>query len=291
VKPPVRRATTAQAALELLERRPAAATRTAAEEGAKTAPLFYLGAPHAHWLAQAGVPLFVSRRTLARVRKLPRASTIWALDSGAFTEIGMHGTWAMSALDYAREVRRYRDEVGGLAWAAPQDWACEPEMVRRTGLSVEAHQARTLANYLELESIAPDLPWMPVLQGWSLWDYLRHAETYEAAGVELASLPLVGVGTVCRRQSTTTATALLSILHAEGLRLHAFGFKVRGLRASTEALVSADSMAWSYGARRNPPMPGHEAKHRHCTGCLGYAMQWRSDLMASLGAAGGAKAA
>ena len=65
-------------------------------------------------------------------------------------------------------VRRYRDEIGGLEWAAPMDWMCEPFMLAKTGLTVAEHQARTVANYLELRSLAPELPFVPVLQGWSL---------------------------------------------------------------------------------------------------------------------------
>ena len=45
---------------------------------------------------------------------------------------------------------------------------CEPFMLAKTGLTVAEHQARTVANYLELRSLAPELPFVPVLQGWSL---------------------------------------------------------------------------------------------------------------------------
>jgi hypothetical protein len=245
--------------------------------------MFYLGVHRPNWLAMAGVPLFVSRRTLAPYRTLPRAIAPWALDSGGFSELTINGRWTVSARDYAADVRRFREEVGQLEWAAPQDWMCEHAMLKRTGLTVAEHQRLTIANYLELRAIAPDLPIIPVLQGWGLTDYWRHAEAYDAAGIDLAALPLVGVGTVCRRQNTTMATALLGSLKNDGLKLHGFGIKLQGLRAASGSLESADSMAWSYNARRNPPR--EECSHMNCANCLPFALEWRAKVTDVLEAA------
>jgi hypothetical protein len=234
---------------------------------------FYLGAHHPDWLARAGVPLFVSRRSLEDRKTFPRAIAPWALDSGGFTELGTFGGWQVSPTDYVAEVRRYRDEIGLLDFAAPQDWMCEPIMLAKTGLTVADHQQRTIDNYLELRSLAPDLPFIPVLQGWAVYDYWRHVEQYSDAGVDLASLPLVGVGTVCRRQNTTVASLIFHSLAADGLKLHGFGVKLTGLRDSLECLASSDSMAWSYHATKEPPIAGHT--HKHCNNCLEFALDWR----------------
>jgi hypothetical protein len=238
---------------------------------------FFLGTHHPDWLARAGVPLFVSRRSLSARKTLPRAAVRWALDSGGFTELSMHGGWRLTPYQYVDEVRRYRDEIGELAWAAPQDWMCEPQMLARTRMSVEQHQALTISNYRLLRVIAPELPIIPVLQGWSPWDYLRHLEMYDAAGFDLRVLPLVGVGTVCRRQNTTAAGLIFSLLHSEGLRLHGFGLKATGLRASAGKLASADSLAWSLNARKNRPLP--ECEHKSCANCMAYALDWRERLL------------
>lgn len=238
---------------------------------------FYLGTHHPHWLRSAGVPLFVSRRALGRLKSLPRAAAPWALDSGGFTELSMHGTWTVSARDYAAEARRFRDEIGQLEFAAPRDWMCEPAILERTRFDVATHQRLTIADYLELRSIAPDVPWIPVLQGWTGGEYDRHAEAYDRAGVDLSALPLVGVGTVCRRQGTLMVGSVLHCLAAAGLRLHAFGFKLRGLQASATDLASADSLAWSANARRNPPLPGHT--HKNCANCIEWALGWREDAL------------
>jgi len=255
---------------------------------------FYTGTHRASWLERVDVPLFISRRTMPK-RKLPRALGPWALDSAAFSELSLYGRWETTPWTYAAEVRRFRDEVGGLAWAAIQDWMVEPFILAKTGLTIEDHQRRTIGSYISLRSRSPEIPWAPVLQGWTRGDYLRHVDAYEAAGVELRALPVVGVGSVCRRQNETSALLLFEELRRVGLaNLHGFGLKVSGLTGLVElartmgtpaALASADSLAWSYQARRERPLPGCEG-HKNCANCLAFALDWRERLLESIERAG-----
>jgi hypothetical protein len=242
--------------------------------------LFYLGTHVPSHLTRTDVPLFLSRRTLAPRKTLPRALGRWSLDSGGFSELSMFGEWKTPAKLYVREVRRFRDEVGGLDWAAIQDWMCEPFILQKTGLPLAEHQARTIDSLLDLRSRAPDLPWTPVLQGWRGVDYLRHAESYASAGIDLRQEPVVGVGSVCRRQSGVDAARILWRLHTLGIRLHGFGVKMGGLASSADILSSADSMAWSFGARRAPALPG--CTHKNCANCLRFALQWRGKILATI---------
>lgn len=242
---------------------------------------FYLGTHETSFLDRTAVPLFVSRRRLALRRSLPRALGPWALDSGGFTELSMFGKWETTAATYVAEVRRWRDEIGRLEWAAIQDWMCEPPILAMTGKTVAAHQALTIQSYLDLVDLAPELPWVPVLQGWTNGDYLDHVEAYAAAGIDLRTLPTVGLGSVCRRQHMVRISLLVKELQREGIRLHGFGFKTQGLRLCHDALASADSLAWSYDARRAPPLPGHT--HQNCANCLPYALEWRENLLSGLG--------
>ena len=93
-------------------------------------------------------------------------------------------------------------------------------------------------------------------------------------------LPVVGLGSVCRRQHMGSIHRLITVMSG-GLKLHGFGFKTQGLRAAHHRLASADSLAWSFDARKSAPMPGHT--HKNCANCLEYALAWRSRLLASLG--------
>jgi hypothetical protein len=242
---------------------------------------FYLGTHQPGWLARVGVPLMVSHRTLSTRRRLPRARCRWALDSGGFTELSLFGGWQTTPAAYADAVARYQVEVGRLAWASPQDWMCEPAMLTRTGLTVQQHQALTVDNYATLRQLAPGLPFIPVVQGWRIGDYLACVDRYRAAGVDLAAAPLVGLGSVCRRQATGQIGAITSELARAGLRLHGFGVKRRGLARYADHLASADSLAWSYHARRRPPLPGC-TRHRNCANCPRYALAWRAQVVAGL---------
>lgn len=245
---------------------------------------FYLGTHRPDWLAKTAVPLFVSRRTLAPRTSLPRARGPWALDSGGFSELSLNGAWTVGAGQYAGEVERFARDVGGLVWAAAQDWMCEPAILKATGLGVAEHQRRTTANYLALRDRAPELPWTPVLQGWRADDYLSHADQYRRAGVDLCALPVVGLGTVCRRQDTTEAEGIVRRLTAAGIRLHGFGFKIGGLGRIGPLMASADSMAWSFRARRaGRPLCG-STRHRNCANCLAFAGAWRGRVLAVLDA-------
>ena len=246
---------------------------------------FYMGAHQPHWLWRARFPLFVSHRQLARRRSLRPATCRWALDSGGFTELSLHGRWITPAQDYAAAVARYSERIGALDFAAPQDWMCEPPIVARTGLSVREHQERTVASYLELRRIAPDLPFIPVVQGWDLASYLECVRLYASAGITLAALPRVGLGSVCRRQSTAEIAVIVAALARRGLRLHGFGVKTGGLHLYGHQLASADSMAWSYTARRALALPGCTG-HRNCANCLAYATSWRRSMLARYAARG-----
>jgi hypothetical protein len=241
---------------------------------------FYLGTHETGWMARPVGPLFVSHRRLARRKRLPRAAGRWALDSGAFTELLRYGRWMFSAEQYVDAARRYSEEIGELDFAFAMDWLCEPAVLARTGLGIAEHQRRTVENFLQLRSLAPDVPFAPVLQGWSLRDFLECAELYRREGIDIAGEPLVGVGSISSRQGNREVREILSALAEQGLALHGFGVKHRGLAASAGHLCSADSMAWSLQARYEPPLP--HCRHARCSNCLHYAVRWRERLLAEL---------
>lgn len=234
---------------------------------------FYLGTHQPIWLANTTAPLFVSRVRLAGRKTFPVATCDWALDSGGFSELSKHGRWTVDAKQYVEEVRRFSGEIGRMQWAAIQDHMCEPDILLKTGRTVRAHQQSTIASYLELRDLAPDIEWLPVLQGWSKGEYLDHVEMYRRRGVDLWSFPAVGVGSICRRSHTINASIILNWLADDGLKLHGFGLKIDGLRNTHNSLVSADSMAWSFHARR---------EKNGMQNSLEFALEWRGNLLSTL---------
>lgn len=241
---------------------------------------FHLGLAKLSHVKRVCVPFYVSVQVLERAVALPRVSVPWGLDSEGFTSITKHGRFLRSPREYAATVRRLHDEMGNLEHASTQDWMCEDVALARTGLTVREHQLRSVRSFVELRDIDPGLPWMPALQGRELGDYLRCAHIYAAAGVDVTRLPRVGVGSVCRRQGTEEGAAIVMGIAEElgAIRIHAFGFKIAGLRRVASRVASADSMAWSVRARNSLPMVG--CGHASCANCLRFAEAWRDIVVA-----------
>lgn len=217
----------------------------------------------------------------------------WCLDSGGFTQLQRHGRWTITPADYIERVRRYRDEIGMLGWAAPQDEMCEPAIIHGgwhggqhfvgTHRSVVQHQQATVRNYQVLRDLAPDLPIIPVIQGYTEAEYEHCCWLYEAAGVDLTTAPLVGLGSVCRRQDSVQINRIVTAIRAHGIgRLHGFGVKTLGLQRYGHLLTSADSQAWSFDLRRKRrPVCGqpHPRGAKNCANCLPAALAWRARLL------------
>lgn len=239
---------------------------------------FFLGTHKTGWLTKVAIPLFVSARTLRERKRLPRALGRWAADGGGFTELSMYGRWTVGPRQYAAEVWEWEQRIGHLAFAATQDWMCEPEILARTGLTVEEHQNRTVLSYLRLMTIAPHLPWMPVLQGWRWGDHERCLELYYRNGVDLTKCPIVGVGSICRRQNNLRAALLLKQLAQCGLKLHAFGLRQGALALCHDSVVSTDSLAWSFQARKKR-LEG-KLTGTNLPNSLDFALQYRAKLLA-----------
>lgn len=231
------------------------------------APTLWLGAqePWWAWNGEANGPVIISaNRVRARCRS-SRSDSKWRrgmgrpdkadvpvfVDSGAFTEVSTHGRWTISARDFAEEIEDFAEAIGGISHAGTQDWMCEPWIIEQTGLSMEAHQRRSVDSFLELSSISPSIPWVPTLQGYSLDDYLRCARMFEDTGVALADVPLVGLGSVCRRSNTRQISGVVGgiVSALPGIRLHGFGVKNEGVLRVLRCVASVDSMAWSLRAR------------------------------------------
>lgn len=211
----------------------------------------------------------------------------WIMDSGAFTEISTCGHYRHQVSEYAAEIRRWAAN-GRLLAAVAQDWMCEEPILKRAAIAegllpaptgfkhddphafkslvkwpwlndaqraqqLAAHQQRTIERYDALLAESTDVYILPVLQGYAPDDYVRHVQLY---GERLTFGAWVGVGSVCKRNGDPEAIAsvLLAIKTARpDLQLHGFGLKTTALSSPIvrSLLSTADSMAWSFNARKN----------------------------------------
>lgn len=214
---------------------------------------------------------------------LPAASDIeeldFALDSAGYTamknwqakgpQAGIGGVFPWSYAQYIELALLLNPR-----WWSQPDLCCEPEIARNQG-EID-YRIRATATFLEgtLQvvhdwSAAAGMSWarpMPIIQGWSVDDYLRSLDlTLEVWGRwSSAPPPLIGVGSVCRRNLTHPSHGLLSIISALELhlpsssRLHLFG--VKGSALSTlktfPCVASVDSMAYDFGARVKSRLTG-----------------------------------
>ncbi|MCF6112331.1 hypothetical protein [Mesorhizobium muleiense] len=206
---------------------------------------FYVGL-HQPSDAQHFETVCISIRRLANRRK-PIVGPAVLVDSGAFTEINLHGGYRASVEEYAVELHRLHSMgIVRIAAGVAQDYMCEPFMLAKTGLTVDDHQRLTIERYdalvAELDRLFDGecpFPVMPVLQGYAPPDYVRHVRMY---GDRLKPGMWVGVGSVCKRNASPER--IVEVLEAikairPDLCLHGFG---RNANSWQEAMAFAEKI-------------------------------------------------
>lgn len=265
---------------------------------------FYLGTHMPNWLALTDQPLMVAVQRLQGRRTYPKARGRWVQDSRGFSVLQKFGTWShpevLTPLQYADLTAHHAEQIGGLDWASPQDHMCEdeiieggwhngilyagtrqfhdPDRVKTRAQIRRIHQDLTTWNYIYLDNYLPG-KFIPVIQGKYIDEYLRHAYDYVQCGYDLATMPTVGVGSMCRRQRTEEGASIVRALAAEfpGIKMHIYGAKITGHKLFGDVAYSTDSASWSKDGRHAPPLPGHT--HKNCANCLDYALKWRRERM------------
>lgn len=173
------------------------------------------------------------------------------MDSGAFSTLALYGCYPFHPDEYAFQVNKWSTN-GNMLAAVSQDYMCEPMMLKKTGLTIPVHQQLTIERYIQLRAeVESRIHLLPVLQGFDPQDYVQHIRSY---GNLLTRGMWVGVGSICKRNGDPKS--LIRVLHAikterPDLRLHGFGLKITALQSSArDYLHTADSMAWSFRARK-----------------------------------------
>jgi hypothetical protein len=221
------------------------------------------------------IPIMVSDRRLKTRVTLRRAAGPVMIDSGSFT-IHDRGLQFDPPQAYAERAQRYMAEVGNVESVAIYGRMCEEWILAKTGSTVVRNQHLTIESFCTLRQLAPEVPWLPELQGFHEEDYHRCVDMYAAAGVDLTQQPAVGLGSICRRQGTDEARIIAGSLADRGIALHGFGIKSPGTLDDT--FQSADSFAWSYGARKRVGRCPHGVVKWEAN-CPVWLHEWRDSIV------------
>lgn len=291
---------------------PATGPAEPAGEAPEELPTVFLTVNTVSWLWRtdtglADVPMCISRNRLAGYGGRLKEAVVPELliDSGGFTELKHHGRHRLTPEQFVTEIRTFLAHLapGQRVRVAQQDWMCEEVVIyggrtkdgtfvgTRPGIDpdgvmsfdelVHEHQRRSVANLVELRRIAPDLDIIPVVQGFTLMQYARHAGMLEQAGIRLADEPLVGLGSVCRRQGSRDIEQIVRYLARLGIALHGFGVGVKGLEMYGDRIASSDSNAFSYNGRVKVGLCPHGVVKREAN-CPVKAREWWDGAQARL---------
>jgi len=173
------------------------------------------------------------------------------VDSGGFTAARRWGRYPWTPAQYADFIYAVSRDVP-LAFCAILDYACERGVNREHyQTNIERIEA-TIANEIACRAAAPDLPWLPVLQG----DTMEERAYDLARRREMGMLPTdyAGIGSVCGR-GAAAARRVVRFYDGQlpGVKLHGFGMHIDALDDAVVmgALRSWDSYSWTWarGAR------------------------------------------
>ena len=247
--------------------------------------VFYLGAHHPHWLWRATFPLFISHHRLAG-RRSPAAASGVPVGAGLGR---VYRTVPARPVDHPRRaIRRGDRPVRGAGRTAG--------LRRPAGLDVRTAHSR------------PHRPVRPRAPGPHRGQLPGAAGAGAAPAVHPGGAGLAARGLPALRADVPGGRGRPGPPAADRRRVGVppsppgrspsssprwrpsgcgcgFGIKTSGLHRYGHLLASADSMAWSYSARRAPALSGCTG-HRNCANCLTYDTTWRQHILAASAARG-----
>lgn len=190
-----------------------------------------------------------------------------AIDSGGFVMAAKYGAYPWRMEQYIQFIRDMSRDVL-LAFCASMDYACEREVNRETYATNRERIKATIRNEIALRRLAPDLPWLGVLQGNTLEERILDIRLRRRIGL-LADY--MGIGSICRRGPIAAAQVINFYANQlPGARYHAFGLSVRTLDTPLaprvwHVLRSWDSYTWSWNRGRVKGVAPHLAKQENET--------------------------
>lgn len=185
-----------------------------------------------------------------------------AIDSGGFTAAQKWGKYPWTPQQYTDFIRETARDVT-LDFCAVMDYACEREVNRITYHTNRQRIKATIRNETALKALAPDLPWLPVLQGNTIEE--RSIDINLRAKIGLLPTTFAGIGSICGRTPSQAQQAIrFYTQHLPGVKFHPFGIHIQALDADDVywLIKSWDTYSWNWprGAKNldRPPEYRHQ---------------------------------
>jgi len=170
------------------------------------------------------------------------------LDSGGYSFFSQWGEYPFSIEDYITLAGILKDTYP-LYKVATLDYPCEPDINRSQLMTNKERIKKTVSNTVECYDLDKTLPWLPVIQGYKLDEYLHCIDLYNEAGV---ISDYWAIGSLCSRKGNLRSIKyLLTKLYELALsdvKIHAFGLNLPYIKDPQifNILHSSDSAAWTF---------------------------------------------
>jgi hypothetical protein len=181
-----------------------------------------------------------NRKKEWRAMVYPRNAGKRWLDCGGFTLLNKYGDYPFTVANYANLVAATRP-----TFYATMDYPCEPNINRTMALRDNRQRIKaTVDMAAQLMAMGPMIDTgtaVPVLQGYTLDEYLYCLELYHRRGLVR---PYMAVGSMCKRSNDVEILDLLPPIYEAAVsagvkRLHLFGLKL------SDVLKPLHGMIWS----------------------------------------------
>ena len=188
------------------------------------------------------------------------------LDSGGYSFFSRWGDYPFSIEDYVSLAHLLQDQYP-LYRVATLDYPCEPDINRSHLMTNEDRITKTVYNAVSCYDADKTLPWLPVIQGYTLDEYLHCVDLYNEAGI---ISDYWAVGSLCSRKGELRSIKYLLTnlkeLALSNVKVHAFGLNIPYIKDPQifDLLYSSDSAAWTFNYEWgiSKGLDNREVKHK-----------------------------
>ena len=177
------------------------------------------------------------------------------LDSGGYSFFSYYPDYPFTIEEYINLANIIKDQ-SGITRVVTLDYPCEPDINRSRVSTNEERIQKTVSNAVECIQYDETIPWLPVIQGYTIDEYLYCVDLYKDAGI---TSDYWAIGSICSRKGFPYKIRRIITTLSEALqsKIHAFGISLKYLYDPQifNNIYSSDSAAWVWGATKMEQKP------------------------------------